>query len=203
MALNPTLPASETAKGPGRLTLFFICLTVMAPMIGAYWIYESGRGIPQSTINKGQLIAPAVSIAGLTFFDQNHTALPWTDAHQWRMVTVSQGGCDKGCQDNLYVTHQVHVRLAKEAHRIQRLLLLVSNSPDFTQLPEAALVDSGLTVVSISPEAWAAANLQRSDNASDIVIVDQEGFAMMRYDSRHTGNDLLADLSRLLKYSYE
>ena len=35
------------------------------------------------------------------------------------------------------------------------------------------------------------------------ILIDQEGFAMMAYDNHHSGNQLLKDIKRLLKYSYE
>lgn len=35
------------------------------------------------------------------------------------------------------------------------------------------------------------------------ILIDQDGFAMMVYDNQHSGNQLLKDIKRLLKYSYE
>jgi len=190
---------------PGKLTLVLLCLTVALPMLAAYWIYESGTGIPEGTINKGDLIIPATSLQNLPVNDQQQNPANWLDGHKWRLITVTDNGCDSSCVHNLYVSHQVHVRLAKDAERVQRYLVVVANNPDFAQVPEIAQSDSGLTILTVTADAWRAefGNTNYATPKNGLMVVDQAGFAMMSYQETHTGSDLLDDLKRLLKYSYE
>lgn len=205
MTTENTAAHAKAIAWPGKLTFILLCLTVALPMISAYWIYQNGTAIPKGTINKGHLITPATQLNSLDFYSLEGQASNWLNSRNWRMVTVIDGNCDAVCKQNLYQSRQVHVRLAKEADRIQRLLVIVSNTPDAALLPEIAANDSGLTIVSVANQAWSAA-FNRSDVANfnnSLMIVDQDGFAMMAYSPDHSGSDVLDDLKRLLKYSYE
>lgn len=206
MNAEQVIAVPSQGKSLGRFTLLMLCLTIAAPMLAAYWIFQSGNGIPTSTINKGSLIQPATVIEQLNVTNVTG-ADHWLAERRWRVATVTHNQCDQQCLDNLYISHQVHVRLAKEAHRIQRLLVIVSpTAQNASSLPESVRNDSGLNVVTVTPAAWQASFSNSSLNAQTdkgIVLIDQENFAMMHYNEAHSGSDLLDDLTRLLKYSYE
>lgn len=201
---NTAAPHGQIAW-PGKLTFVLICLTVAIPMLAAYWIYNNNDAVPKGTINKGQLIVPATHLGTTNYRQTTGSELDWLSARKWNMVTVTDGTCNEHCQQNLYYSRQVHVRLAKEAERIQRLLLIVNDNPNFNNLPEIAMNDSGLTVASITPRKWQElfTNSMPSNATNTLMLVDQAGFAMMSYSKEHSGSDILDDLKRLLKYSYQ
>ena len=204
MTIENTLPVNNDAAITGKLVLLIIILTVATPMVAAYWIFQSGLGIPSSTINKGSLLIPATTTTELSLSDLDNQLLPWQQQNYWRMLTVVEDECHQSCRDYLYTARQVHIRLAKEAHRIQRYLFFIGDTPPSDSVPLEALEDSGLQIVRASKEQWQATFASASlvpDN--HIVLVDQNGYAMMTYDQNNTGTDLLDDLTRLLKYSYE
>jgi hypothetical protein len=176
-------------------------LVVATPMLAAYWIFHSGSAIPTSTINKGELITPATQVGTLPYTEISPAAMQGDI--KWQIFTVATHRCDQACADQLYLSRQVHIRLAKEAHRIQRVLVLL-DAAEGAQAPSDYLADGGLQVVSLPQHQWQSAfSLAGSTAPAGITLVDQNGFAMMNYTTQHTGNDLLADLTRLLKYSYE
>ena len=45
------------------------------------------------------------------------------------MVPIS-ANCDAACQQNLFITRQVHIRLAEKAARVERILLALENIPE-------------------------------------------------------------------------
>jgi hypothetical protein len=196
----------------GRLTGLCLMITIAAPMIIAYWIYHTGIGIPDATVNKGTLLFPATDIRALSANDLNGESLPIANSpdKRWRILIPIHNQCDESCADNIYTTRQVYKRLAKESHRIERFLIQVSEigfnlDPGFIRTLE--IEDPALNIARVEPTQWL--NLFSDTNAihatknPSIILVDQDGFAMMIYNESHTGNDLLSDLSRLLRYTYE
>ncbi|GAA6168950.1 hypothetical protein [Sessilibacter corallicola] len=208
---NNVLP-KHTAQTRGRLTGIFLVITFAAPMLIAYWIYHTGMGIPDATVNKGTLLFPATDISSLMAKDSqgNTAAVADKSSKLWRMIIPIDNQCDEACAENIYTTRQVHKRLAKESHRIERFLLQINDShidldPGFIRTLE--IEDPGLAIAQVNQSLWmnlfSDTNALNSSKTPSIILVDQEGFAMMIYNQDHSGNDLLTDLSRLLKYSYE
>ena len=168
-----TTPLNQT-KLPGRLTLLLIMATVSLPMICAYWIFYSGIGLPSQTINKGVLITPAKPLTNLIGTDKLGSSYALDLQDKWSLITVTPGDCDIECRQFLFNSHQVHVRLAKEAHRIQRLLLLITDTPNWNQLPVSALSDSGLTIVAVTPDQWQQAfsgSTFNKANTKNLIVV--------------------------------
>ncbi|BFM04819.1 hypothetical protein [Halioxenophilus aromaticivorans] len=205
MTAENAIPEPRQSLWPGKLTFVLLCLTVAMPMVTAYWVYNNASAIPDGTVNKGLLIVPATQLKDLSVSDSEQLPSQWLNSRKWRMVTVINGQCDSRCMQNLYVSHQVHVRLAKDAERIRRFLLVVSDNPNIKALPEIALNDSGLQIITIRTQPWqnAFADTSLINAFNSLMLVDQEGFAMMSYSDVNTGSDVLDDLKRLLKYSYE
>ena len=173
-------------------------------MLAAYWVYHTASAIPSDTINKGLLIVPATQLKDVSTVPAKSSLTDhWLAERKWRMVTVINGECDAQCMQNLYHSHQVHVRLAKDAERIQRFLLLVGDATSIQQLPEIAVNDSGLQILSVPAQQWQStfANTSIIDANNTLMLVDQQGFAMMSYSAVNTGSDVLDDLKRLLKNS--
>ncbi len=209
---NNNLAPKDPVQLKGRLTGLLLIITIAAPMVMAYWIYHTGIGIPDATVNKGTLLFPATDLSRLTAIDLNGDSKAIADRNDkhWRMLIPIQHQCDESCADNIYTTRQVYKRLAKESHRIDRFLLQISDHAinlDAGFLRTLEIEDPALTIAQVDEFQWM--NLFSDTNAINatkipsIILVDQDGFAMMIYNDHHTGNDLLSDLSRLLRYSYE
>ncbi|MBN8429510.1 hypothetical protein JF535_01475 [Microbulbifer salipaludis] len=193
-------------SGPSRLAGFTVFASVALPILAAYVVFYTGIGMPSSTVNQGELLKPAQQVAELDLIERDGQRINLSDAEpRWRYLIVADEKCAGECEKLLYTTRQVHIRLAEKASRVERLL--VTGEP-LTELRHGELAGQHplLRFSSVDMQQvdqW----LADSDHAQlvrpSVLLVDQNGFAMMVYDNRHTGNQILKDIKRLLKYSYE
>lgn len=182
---------------------------IVLPMALAYGIFKTGFAMPTGTVNKGDLLVPATAITGLTLLDQQgQTVDLLAGKKMWRMVVVANNECDELCIQQLYTSRQVHKRLSEKSVRVERAFL--NTSSQYSEQLKATL-DADyprLKQYRVSPAAWSALMAKTSVaeaplNGHRLYYIDQQGFAMMSYQPTHEGADLLDDIKRLLKYSYE
>lgn len=196
----------------GRLMAATIMLILALPLVVALVVYRTGVGMPTGTANEGVLITPPQPAEQLALVELD-SALTWdlqNDRVRWRLLIPALAGCDEQCKQNLYLTRQVHVRLAKDAYRMERFILLGQNDPIETELADFLEREHpGLRIMRVSEDRLAAlrtsTNLAASqpDSEDHYYLMDQRGFVMMAYHREHTGNQLLADIKRMLKVTYE
>jgi len=195
-------------KRRGQLQALLLMLVVALPMIAAYTIYHTGWGMPDGTVNKGTLLAPPVAISELTPTEQGK---PWDltqEPKRWRYVLPGNATCDKTCLDNLYLTRQVHIRLNEKADRVERIYLLLDEalSPEL-----AAHIKEQHPLLRVMTVKRSELNqaLEGSNFSDDPVaagryfLMDQEGFLMLAYTPKDTGGEILKDVKKMLKTSYE
>lgn len=154
------------------------------------------------TTNHGELISSPLSIKELGLQKQNGAAWKFDDQKpKWRLLILGDEICSGSCEDMLHLTHQVHLRLGKNAHRLERIYIS-------SALPKEELVNRisqdhpYLVVLEADPkvlESW----LQQIPNVAkgNALLVDPKGLAMMRYGPEHEGSGMLEDINHLLKYS--
>ncbi len=205
MPISDPVPVSALRS---RIMGMLVLAIILGPMIAAYIIYKSGVGIPIGTINKGDLLPQAQSIAGLSVATLAGEPLDLISAKkQWRLLIPVPINCTKTCLKNLYTTRQMHIRLGEKARRVERILLL-QNAQQIKPMQKLlgqdhprlkwALVNKDELKYLLQSEA----ELNR-DIFQRYYLMDQQGFIMMSYSDVHTGNQLLKDIKRMLKYSYE
>ncbi len=195
-------------KGINRWEGLAIPGVVILMMLSAYLVFKFGLA-PTHTINKGNLITPPFSVKNLPLEQAGELPLPDWSIKRWRLYIPIGDRCDDVCMENLYLTRQVHKLLAGKAHRVERYALLTSkdNSPEFTQVlnEEYPLLHRTYVDYSDFKQRLEKTSLGNNDVLAQHLyfLVDQEGYLMMSYSAEHEGKELLADLKRLLKYSYE
>lgn len=186
-----------------------ILLAITVPMLIAYLVFKTGFGVSGDTVNKGTLLTPATSIKPLDIKDENGLRVDLLSGEKrWRMVIVGDGACADNCLQQLYLSRQVHVRLAEKATRVERVYLNTSSRYETAFAEKLESEHIGMKTYSIDPQQWQSlfANTSASSFALDgshIYLLDQEGFAMMTYDLTEKGNGMLTDIKRLLRYSYQ
>lgn len=201
---SPTL----TTKNK-RWSSWLLLAAIGLPMVMAYVVFSTGLGMPTGTVNKGDLLLPATPLTDINITLENGQPLALLEGKKkWRWLIVGDNSCAKACQENLYLSRQVHIRLGDKAVRLERLYLNTDTaySPAFAQ--QLRQQHPRLVMAHVNADEWQQV-LQQS-NAADLAldgthlyVVDQQGFAMMTYSTSHEGSDLLDDIKRLLKYSYE
>ncbi len=195
-------PIKKRNRNYGLIILGIIIL----PTLAAYIMFKTGWGIPTDTSNKGTLLEPARAIDELILNNENDVLarLVEDNKKRWRIRVPVKQPCSEICQNDLYISRQVHIRLAEKAYRVERVLLLLETlSTDALnnleiEHPETILVETNVAALN--------ARLDISNLASSgenyFYLVDQEGFAMMYYDIEHKGQDLLDDVKKVLKFTY-
>ena len=202
-----TTDINDQQRRNQRQGLLMLAMVVL-PMLIAYTMFKTGWGIPTGTVNKGLLLAPPQSVSSLSLTENNDALqrLYPAEKKQWRIMVPVTANCEAACQQNLYVTRQVHIRLAEKAARVERILLAIDKIPEeqkqqlLSEHPNILWLDSSRAALA----DWLTDTDFPVEQGSDhYFLIDQEGFAMMSYNTQHTGQDLLDDIKKLLKYTYE
>ena len=202
---------SEATLKAGRSRLYasLIILLIFAPMAVAYIMFHTGWGVSGITTNKGDLLTPPLNIEALALEQQADKLASLYqnpgDSKRWRVLVPVSSDCHAPCSHFLFITRQVHIRLAQNAYRVERILLLLDEFSEhqLTELtqehPNSVIVQSNLN----SLTQWLADNNLPKSASDYFYLVDQQGYAMMRYGEQHNGQDLLDDLKKLLKFTYD
>lgn len=194
------------SAGLGRWSGIAVFASVALPMLAAYIVFYSGIGMPTDTVNQGELLTPAHDVANIELIADDGNAIALADeAPKWRYLIIGDDKCAGECEKLLYTTRQVHIRLGEKASRVERLL--ATGSP-LTALRHQDLAGQHprlrfTTADQQQIDRWLADSDHAQLKRPSALLVDQNGFAMMVYDNSHSGNQLLKDIKRLLKYSYE
>jgi len=197
----------ESIKKRNRLNGLLIVTAISLPMLVAYIMFKTGLGIPTSTSNKGALLQPARAIEELLLNHQDNTLahLISDEKKRWRMLIPVTKECNEICQNHLYISRQVHIRLAEKAYRVERVLLLLdtlsSDAIDTlkSEHPETVMVETTRAAFN----QWLNKAKLPLPAENYYYLINQSGFAMMRYDINHKGQDLLDDVKKLLKFTYD
>lgn len=177
-----------------RITLASLAILFFGPVIAAYvWFYHFNDH-DFSQVNKGVLVEPPQSLLDLSVMVEGTVVeSPFDD--KWSILIVPGESCGGACDQAMYVTRQVWIRLNKDAHRVQRVLLNgvargVASDP-------AAHPDIKVFVI----DAAEFARFPALEPNGQVYLVDPFGFLMMRYPLSLNPKDIYSDLQRLLKYS--
>lgn len=184
----------------GRLIAGALFAIALIPVLLATLMYYTGWMVPTSTTNKGDLVARGESIFDTGLVGSNGEALEQRfmpdneDATWWFLIVADP--CEAACQEWLYLSRQVHIRLHREADKVQRAFW--SPNPEVLDRDEHPLIevfshpDDGLPIL---PEGVSPAD------GPFVYIVDRMGTFALRYDESHEGSDLLDDIKHLIKTS--
>ncbi|SDK44239.1 hypothetical protein [Microbulbifer yueqingensis] len=198
-----TVAAAPRAR---KFQALSVIASVVLPIAAAYVVFYTGVGMPDSTVNQGELLQPPRSIEPLHLAEEGTAPFQLgSEEPKWRYLIVPGQDCAEKCEQLLYTSRQVHVRLGEKARRVERLLV---NSAPLSPERRAQLAEQHprLRFVTV-PEPELRQLLEGTSHSGldypSALLVDQRGFAMMVYNNEHSGNQLLKDIKRLLKYSYE
>lgn len=199
--MSDNAPAQKKSAWP----LFAILVITVLPIVAAYVAFFTGVGVPDETVNEGELVVPAKNAeAILSAADGDIPA--FHNNLNWRLLIPVPEHCGEICQRNLYITRQVHIRLAEKGERLERFAVNIGGTEGERYLASIEAEQPGLKRFTVPREVWdewlrdsnVPGNL-RDDHF--YLLVDQVGFAMMFYTTRQDGNQLLKDLKRVLRYS--
>jgi len=181
-----------------RIKLYILLALFFGPLAVAWIWFFYFEDVRPATVNKGDLVAPVVSLADLKIHERGAVESIAPFEGDWFVVLLAPRECDETCERALYLTRQVWMRLNKDADRVQRILLTGQD----TEYPANEHRD--LRVFELDRNALARfTDAQRPElaGATRLYLVDPQGNLMMSYPLDFTPEMLNDDLKRLLKYS--
>lgn len=195
----------------GQWTAVTLMLIIFIPMAVAMFVYYTGVGMPAGTINKGVLLQQPVNFGNFSLNNTQHQT--WNIEEQkskWRWLVIGKSGCDARCEEQLYITRQAHIRLGEKAGRVERIFLVPGSTLQQGVADSLQRDHPHMTLLTLSDAEFQqlmtalGQQLPATVNPeSSIFLMDPEAWLMMAYQDSHQGGDLLDDIKRMLKLSYE
>jgi cytochrome oxidase Cu insertion factor (SCO1/SenC/PrrC family) len=195
---------TETATlGNGRKILLGLAVIFVLPFTIAATLHL--LNIKPASHSYGDLITPPKALKFATLHDtqgKDFTAQQWQKI--WSVVMVDSTGCQAPCQAQLHLLKQVHTTLAKDAKRVQRVLLVAGDlkAEAFaalqTQYPDLIIL-GGTDAQTANFASQFSVNEQVAGN---VYLVDPLGNLMMTYSKNQDPKGMQTDMKRLLKNSW-
>lgn len=191
-----------------KRTLYIMLLVSVAPIALAYFSFFTGIGVPDSTASHGHIINPALNIEPLFENENQDFYEGLLKDKKWHLFIPVTDSCNKTCEQILYTTRQVHIRLGEKSQRVERILIHLGSEPLEQRMQDLHAEHPILRGVAVNKNEWLnfiSRGIKEADPEIQpyYLLVDQEGFAMMRYTAEMSGGDLIKDLKRALKHSID
>lgn len=186
---------NDGKKRGGKMQLALVALAFGAPLLLATWMYQSDHLQPGSSSNYGTILQPIVSIADLL---PSSPVVPLTK-HQWLMLYVNAGSCDKGCLETLYRLRQSRLMLANEMSRVTRVFLHGESTPDrvFLEQQHAGLI----TITDADLVSLLAGKRPTEHRPGGIYLIDPLGNLVMYFSPDLPPGEMVEDIKHLLDLS--
>lgn len=202
MPLPDQASLSTPSTVAGRWKMLGVLLVCAAPVIASYFTYYVVR--PEGRRNFGELIDPQRPLPPMATRALDGRPVTLTALKdQWLLISVAGGACDAKCEQNLYFQRQLRESLGKEKERLDRVWLVVDETPVRDALLPALSSSSVLRVAPVALAQWLEpeAGKRLEDH---LYLVDPIGNWMMRFPAdmdAAAAAKAKRDLDRLLRAS--
>lgn len=191
---------------------FMILGAVFIPMLIAYAIFKTGFSLTGEGSSNGIIISPVQAASELEVKggDAISSLYQPGEAKRWRMLVPVTEPCLEACEKRLYLSRQAHRALGQKSRRVERILLFLQPpTPEAIanlkqQHPRTLHVNSSLAALEAVLEKGLSPELKAAGSVGDnVYLIDQKGWLMMAYLPNNSGKDMLDDMKKLLRLSYE
>ena len=202
MSVTDAEASSQQARRNRKLfiILWLIPVALMAAAWAVYYLVQSGR-MTLGSVNEGALIQPPFQISELSMTTVDGKPLEQAISGKWTLIITAANACDETCRQRLYLTRQVHIRLNKDAPRVQRAYISSRLPLDADLQSFLSTEHPRLLLAQASPASLQRIQIPVDSADAAYVLVDPQGWVMMYYDGQHEAGQLMKDLKRLLKFS--
>jgi cytochrome oxidase Cu insertion factor (SCO1/SenC/PrrC family) len=207
-----------------KLKLFFLLSGVIVPITLATWYFgEAMKSGIVATTNKGDLVIPVVDLTALRLVDASGKPAYQSfeeltagvspddyDPRPWQLLYIGGSECDAACAERLYFLRQIHTRLGADSGRVQGVYVQAAAGSPQLQPALAALLSgehTGMNTVFADPATLRAALAPSARAGEDpltqhyIYLADPVGNVMLYFTPQNTPEEILSDLTKLLKQS--
>jgi len=197
---------SEEAKKKNKITLILLGLFFASPLVLSWFVFNYTDYLEmRGTSNRGELIQPPRQLGNLALIDPFDKERKDSLFNKWSLVYVADS-CDEACMDSVYLIRQIHARMDKHSLRVQRVLLLTTDSAEtlkekLSDYAGQQLIDNDTINVEQIVNKFKLADSDKPLDANRIYIVDPMGNLMMNYKPDTNPGDIYKDLKKLLRGS--
>lgn len=199
-AIDPLTSSTAKARGHWMLLLLFIFFVLPLLLVALMYRFDWH---PQGS-SHGELISPPrlLQMPAQLLDAHGTSATPelWRD--KWSMVYIADD-CQQICNDRLHIMRQLHVSLAKDISRVQRVLLTPSHDLESIQrqYPDLLILGQSAGALAELRQQFDLPN-EPAGSADRIYLVDPLGNLMMNYPGTIPAGEIRKDLTRLLAYAW-
>lgn len=195
MPLEPTHQADPRPSGAppvavrrrfGRGALLGLFVIFFAPVMLAWSLNVWWPNWhPFGETNHGELIRPP--------WRMEDPAIVEATTGRWALLHISDRECLQACMAMLDTTRRVHISLGKDFDRMIRVHIHPHDAPEGAPAPHVDMLARPL------PSTW----VERFEEVERpfLLIVDPQGYAVLRYGVDFSGKGLARDIARLLRIS--
>lgn len=190
-------------KSHPAYTFSLISLIFVIPMIIAVALYYERETLGK-TLNRGQLINPALPISELSI----QQGTPASTQGRWLVFFINKGPCEQTCQHTLFNLRQIRLATGKNSARLSPAILTFQENhfphPQLEKLlshqfPEMLHLTANQKHFNQIINQRVRARYATHSGAT--FIVDPLGNVIMAYKPNAAPSTIYKDLSRLLKVS--
>ena len=188
------------SKSNGRKILLGMAVIFVLPFTIAATLHL--LNVHPSSHSYGELVNPPQPLQTVLLHDaQGKAVTPQQWLKKWTVVTVATSACTEPCQAQIHLLKQVNIALDKDAHRVQRILMMpIAASAEATAALQKQYPD--LVILSGADAETIKFASQFKGTAGSVYLVDPLGNLMMRYPQNMNPKGMLTDLKKLLKNSW-
>lgn len=191
-----TSPPVDPAQRRNRLVLLGLFALFFVPIALAMLLNAAGMR-PAPDRAKGELLQPPVDLRTTTLVLADGTAYPWNPvARTWRIVALAPTPCAAACSEAGRQLDVVWELFGKDADRAD--VLWLCPGPACTPPATTARIATLRTVRDTSA-LRALAPASTPAGGVPVLVVDPNGFVVLRYPAGFDPADLRSDMAKLLK----
>lgn len=191
---------TNTTPNKNPYTIWFVVFAFVGPAVLAYFMYFFGD--IKSFSNHGEILNPVVDISTLKLTDDKNSLIPEDKLrYKWRMISFVGATCDDDCNKRLHDVRQIHKSLAKDQHRVIRMIVHLEPATDELNNLISKEYPNALNVFGSEKTISSALGDNARIQDNETYIMDPIGNVMMRFTQDQPNRLFLKDLRKLLKVS--
>lgn len=187
-------------KKGGRKILLMLGVIFVLPFTIAATLHL--LNLKPSGHSYGNLVQPPKALSFVNLQDaQGQKINPEQWLKKWSLVTIDSSNCADACQAKMHLLKQVNTSLNKDAHRLQRVIIMpTEKNPEIISQLKNKYPD--LLILAGTDDATVKFSESFSIAGGYLYLIDPLGNLMMSYPENAEAKGLRSDLMRLLKNSW-
>ena len=187
-------------KKAGRKILLMLGIIFVLPFTVAATLHL--LNLKPSGQSYGNLIQPPKALSFSNLRDaQGREVKSQQWLKKWSVVTLDSSNCAESCQTDMHLLKQINTSLNKDAHRLQRVIIMPTE-PNLEAIGNLQKKYPDLLILAGTHTELIKLANQFNVESGHIYLIDPLGNLMMSYPKSIEPKGVRSDLMRLLKNSW-